>query len=30
MIDLRQLDDLRERFNRDRGTTRIVLLLSPT
>jgi hypothetical protein len=30
VIDLRQLDHLREPFNRDRGAAKIVLLLSPT
>lgn len=30
LSDLEGLEELRERFGRDAGTTRIVLLLSPT
>ena len=30
LIDLKGPGDLRERFNRDRGATRLVLLFSPT
>lgn len=28
--DLQSIDELREQFNRDRGSPRLVLLLSPT
>lgn len=30
LVDLRSLDDLKERFNQDRGTPRLILLFSPT
>lgn len=30
LTDLNRVDELRTLFNQDRGTTRIVLLLSPT
>lgn len=30
LTDLSNLDELRARFNHDKGTTRLLLLLSPT
>lgn len=30
LVDLKTVDDLRERFNRDKESPRLILLLSPT
>ena len=30
LVELRTIEDLRSRFNADRGNTRLVLLVSPT
>ncbi len=30
LIDLRSVEDLRARFNQDKGKSRIILLLAPT
>lgn len=30
LVDLKTVDELRERFNRDKGSPRLILLLSPT
>jgi type VI protein secretion system component VasF len=30
LTDLNNIDDLRTRFNQDKGTTRLLLLVSPT
>jgi hypothetical protein len=30
LTDLHNIDELRQRFNQDKGTTRLLLLLSPT
>ena len=30
LVDLKSVDELREKFNQDKGSPRIILLLSPT